>query len=99
MQLNSTRTEQIFSVVAVQKTFNSKVFQELLTQIPEQKIGFIGDECHNYGNGDVVNNIPNAKYKMVFLLPPFLKHDIEFKQRLTKNFGEIIAKYIHFNKL
>ena len=93
IEFNSNRVN-FFSVVAVQKTFNSKVFQELLIQIPEQKIVFIGDECHNYGNGDVVNNIPNTKYKMGLSATPYTKNtDIEFKQRLTKNFGEIIAKY------
>lgn len=81
-------------LVVVNATLGTDDFQQLLKQIPMQKMLWIGDECHHHGSEKANQALPeNAKYRIGLSATPEHYIDEEANSRLTKYYGDIVATY------
>ena len=98
--LLSGNTEFI-SVVVVNKTLVSEVFQDIISRVDPSSLFFIGDECHRLGTELIAMKLPEAEFRMGLSATPFDERDVDevsqfddgSKHRLINYFGEIVARY------
>ena len=82
-----------FAVVVVNATLATKNFLSLIRQVPNEKLFFIGDECHHHGGDGIAEKLPDAKYRIGLSATPWSKTEIESKERLERYYGPIVAAY------
>jgi superfamily II DNA or RNA helicase len=85
-------------IVAVEDTFKSERFQELLGIIesgPEKNHLFISDECHHFNKPKHIKYLPEFfKYRIGLSATPYDQFDESFDNKiLEKYFGKIIFTY------
>jgi len=64
----------LLPLVVVNKTLSSESFQELLNDIDEEYLIFVGDECHRYASEHATKKLPNARYKLGLSATPFSEY-------------------------
>ena len=84
---------RVTSIVVVNRTLQSDVFQNLLSQISPQQTIFIGDECHRLGSSIQSRKCPLAEYRIGLSATPWAPHEFELKDTLESYFGKTVAHY------
>jgi superfamily II DNA or RNA helicase len=97
----NANVSSFFCVVVVNKTLTSKPFQRHISNINENSLMFVGDECHHHGSDNVNNSLPSAFYRLGLSATPFRADDDEIdspfsnkaKANILAYYGDIIAEY------
>lgn len=98
------KTKKIVAFVVVTATYKLAPFKSVMEKIQEQwndKLFFIGDECHGHSGEDFIPLIPDCNYKMGLSATPKHYRRSSANERLFKVYGnpdsdnilEPIAKY------
>jgi superfamily II DNA or RNA helicase len=94
-------TKTFVSAVVINKTMITEAFQEVIKNIPEDQLLFVGDECHRHGAEKTSKYLPSSKLRMGLSATPYADDDDEIetpfpdegKKRLNDYYGAIVAEY------
>lgn len=88
------------SVVVVNKTLQSDLFQSMVSRVDKKHVFFVGDECHRHANFNIKEKLPQAEYRIGLSATPYIDDcDFEFdedneeKEALISYYGKIVADY------
>ena len=84
---------RVISVVVVNRTLGSNLFQDLLQQVPSEQMIFVGDECHQLGSSIRKGKCPPADYRVGLSATPWAPYEHELRDLLEAYFGEPVAHY------
>ena len=94
---NIVEQKEFAAFVVVNKTLKSEAFQNVLSQLDEQKMIFVGDECHHHGSKSFKDKLPSkANFKLGLSATPFDYMDEEKNERLKSFYGEVVYSYSLF---
>ena len=79
--------------VVVNDTLVTDRFQDLINQIPGDRMFFVADEVHRHGSHRFSGKIPNADYLMGLSATPWASHEIEKETILKSIYGQVIHEY------
>ncbi|MCX2975718.1 DEAD/DEAH box helicase [Halieaceae bacterium IMCC8485] len=88
-------------IVVVNKTLGSEHFVELLSQLPEVRTLFVGDECHRHGSSKLSQALPPVSMRLGLSATPFRSDEDEIdspfpddaKRRLEEYYGAVVDEY------
>lgn len=78
--------------VVVNRTLCGDVFQATIRRIPEDKLFFIGDECHHQASAGISAALPPARYRLGLSATPD-QFSSEANARLQAYYGEVSYRY------
>jgi superfamily II DNA or RNA helicase len=82
------------AVVVVNRTLKTDDFQTALSELPGDKLLWIGDECHHHGSSSFASALPShAKYRLGLSATPEHYLDDERNERLRQFYGDIVYSY------
>ncbi len=80
--------------IVVNKTMRSSAFMDLIKEIPEKELMFVGDECHHLGSENLNKSLPqNARYRLGLSATPDHSYNPSSTSRITEYFGPKVHEY------
>lgn len=87
-------TKKFACLVVVNKTLQSKNFQNLVKQIPGKRLLWVGDECHHHGSIGLNHSLPkHAEMRLGLSATPENYFDEEVTDRIFDYYGQVISTY------
>lgn len=83
------------AIVVVNRTMESTAFQEIITEIPNDQLMFVGDECHNHGALTTNKALPDAFYRMGLSATPYRSDNDEIDSPFPNDARDRINSYYH----
>ena len=94
LRRNNGAQREFIAIVVVNKTLKSEHFQYFASQLDQERVFFIGDECHHHGgrgyNGKL---LPNARFRIGLSATPFHYLDQEANDRLRAVYDKSVYQY------
>ena len=96
---------EFLSIVVVNNTLKSDVFQQAISRISGENIFFVGDECHRHATDLTISILPECSYRIGLSATPFVDTqgatldaiDVQDqkteKELLTSYYGNVVADY------
>jgi superfamily II DNA or RNA helicase len=85
----------LVTLVVVNKTLKSSLFQEVISEIPSEELIFVGDECHRYCSINGTKDLPNADFRLGLSATPFGSEEFNALENneLRSYFGDICNEF------
>ena len=94
LKRNREAQREFIAVVVVNKTLKTDHFQAFASQLDEQRLFFIGDECHHHGSLSFEGKLlPGAKFRLGLSATPFHYLDDEANARLHAVYDRSVFEY------
>lgn len=90
---NLNSNKPFLAIVVVNKTLSSSSFQNEIKRINFNDLLFVGDECHHHANKNVVDMLPNARFRIGLSATPWSSREEDKKIILKSYYGEIVSEY------
>lgn len=91
---NRNRQKEFIAIVVVNKTLKTEHFQDLASQLEQDRLMFIGDECHHHSSEGYVGKLfPEARFRIGLSATPFHYLDEDRNDRLKSVYGRSVYKY------
>jgi len=84
---------RVTAVVAVNKTLQSSLFRNIIEQISDDRIIFVGDECHRLASAIEAGKLPDAEYRMGLSATPWTSSEQDLRKHLESYFGRVVSAY------
>ena len=85
---------RFMSVVVVNETLSSEHFRATLSEIPNDRLMFVGDECHHHAGPNWLDKIPvNAGFRLGMSATPWNPGQLEKRKVLEELYGPVVASY------
>lgn len=82
------------AIVVVNRTLKSQEFQECLSKIRDNRLFWIGDECHHHTSEAYEGFLPaHARYRLGLSATPEHYLDEQRNERLNDFYGEVVSYY------
>lgn len=94
LRRNNGGQREFIAIVVVNKTLKSEHFQSFASQLDQDRVFFIGDECHHHGGrGYSGKLLPNARFRIGLSATPFHYLDQEANDRLRAVYDKSVYQY------
>lgn len=91
---NSLGLRKFTAIVVVNRTLQSKEFQNGLQKLNGKKLLWIGDECHHHSSKNLNDSLPKqAFFRLGLSATPEHYMDTEKNARLESYYGKIVSEY------
>jgi superfamily II DNA or RNA helicase len=91
---------RFMSVVVVNETLSSDTFQAVLSDIPTDRLMFVGDECHHHAGETWLTKVPlKARFRLGMSATPWNPGQLQKRGILEHLYGPVVASYSLRNAL
>ncbi|MBK4717541.1 DEAD/DEAH box helicase family protein [Azospirillum sp. YIM DDC1] len=92
--LFQTKALPFVCAVVVNRTLQSEGFRQIVSQVPGERMMFIGDECHHHGSEGLAVCLPRqAALRLGLSATPEHYADTAATERLKRYYGDIVFEY------
>lgn len=94
LKRNRHEQREFLPIVVVNRTLTSAHFQSCLAELDNERIFFIGDECHHHGAEGFQGKLaPGARFRLGLSATPFHYLDEEKNERLREVYDRSVYEY------
>ena len=90
---NLNVAKPFLAIVVVNRTLSSTVFQQQIKRINPNNLLFVGDECHHHASKNLINNLPQAKFRIGLSATPWSSKEEDKEILLKSYYGDKVANY------